>query len=207
MAKAKKNSGKKIEIIGLGLLVLVVVAGLVFLVFKQPPVSRVPIAVPTFTPNLLVSPIPDFADDWQIYTNRQYSYSVCYPPEWQIDETRPQPPDSIVKVYSPRWEHHYPWGVSVNITVDSADSARNHFDKLRSREESVVSDNEIEDITFAGISCLKVTSKLPKAGGFGSQTVCFKNNLVYQIQTFVYSPSAEEKELGEQVILTFRFLN
>lgn len=197
---------KKINIVNLSFLGLVIAVGLVFLVFKQqPPLSKTPVATPAL--ELVVNPIPDFAVSWQIYTNRQYGYSVRYPPEWQIDETRPQPPDSIVKVYSPRWEHHYPWGVSVNITVDSADSAKKHFNKLRSREKSVVSDNEIEDIIFAGINCLKVTSKLPKAGGFGPQTVCFKNNLVYQIQTFVYSPSVEEKKLGEQVFETFRFLN
>lgn len=196
----------KIKIVSLSFLGLVIAVGLVFLVFKQPlPLSKTPVATPT--PELVVSYIPAFAEDWQVYTNRQYGYSVRYPPEWQVDETRPQPPDSIVKIYSPRWKHRFPWGVSVNITVDSSESTRNHFAKLRSREESVVSDNEIENIAFAEINCLKVTNKLPKAGGFGPQTVCFKNNLVYQIQTFVYSPSVEEKKLGEQIFGTFRFLN
>lgn len=205
MVETKKFSKKKINIVILGFLGLVIVVGLVFLVSKQPPLSKTSVATPT--PELVMSPIPDFAEDWQIYTNRQYGYSVRYPQEWKVDETRPQPPDSIVKVYSSRWEHYYPWGVSVNITVDSTDSTKKHFDKLHRREESVVSDNEIEEIIFAGVNCLKVTSKLPPVGGFGSQTLCLRNNFVYKIQTFVYSPSVEEKKLGEQVILTFRFLN
>lgn len=206
MAKAKKNSGKKIEIVSLIILGLVFVVGLAFLVFKQqPPFSKAPTVTPT--PELVVSLIPDFAKDWQIYTNRQYGYSVRYPQEWKLDETKPSPPDSIVKIYSPRWQHNFPWGASVNITVDSTEATRRHFDKLRRREEPVALDNEIEEIVFAGVNCLKVTSKLPKVGGFGPQTLCLRNNLVYKIQTFVYSPSAEEKRLGEQIFETFRFLN
>lgn len=214
MIKAKKFSKKKIKIVSLGILGLIIVTGLVFLVFKKAwltPVfkssffSRTPAVTPT--PELVVSPIPDFAASWQIYTNRRYGYSVKYPQEWKVDETNLNPPDLIVKICSPRWQHHYPWGASVNITVDSTESIRNHFDKLRIREESVASDNEIEDIIFAGTKCFRVTSKLPKAGGFGPQTLCLRNNYVYKIQTFVYSPSVEEKKLGEQIILTFRFLN
>lgn len=205
MAKAKKNSGKKIEIVSLIIFGLIIVIGLAPWVFKRSPFLGAPTVTPT--PELVVSPIPDFAKDWQIYTNRQDGYSVRYPPGWQIDESRPQPPDLIVKIYSPRWQHNFPWGVSVNITVDSTESARRHFDKLRRREELVALDNEIEEIVFAGVNCLKVTSKLPKVGGFGPQTFCLRNNLVYKVQTFVYSPSVEEKRLGEQVFETFRFLN
>ena len=201
-----KFSPKKIGIFSLVILVLVAVVGLVFLVLKhQLPLSGTPAVTPT--PELTVSPIPDFAADWQIYTNRQYGYSVYYPQEWKLDETKPNPPDLMVKIYSPRWQHWYPWGVSVNITLDSSKATRDYFDKLSEREEPFVSDNKIEESIFAGVKCLKVTSKLPKAGGFGPETFCLRNNFVYKIQTFVYSPSTGEEELGDQILLTFRFLN
>ena len=161
-------------------------------------ISEEPVVTPTPVSSLTTAtPTPDLTADWQVYTSRQYGYSIKYPLDWRLDETYPEPPDSIVKIYSTRWKHNFPWGMSLNITVDSSEPAR---------EEPHTFDNEIEEVVFAGHDCLKVTTRLPKTGRFGPRTICLKNNLVYQVQTFSYFPSAQEKELVEVSILTFRFL-
>ncbi|PJE68787.1 hypothetical protein COU96_02965 [Candidatus Shapirobacteria bacterium CG10_big_fil_rev_8_21_14_0_10_38_14] len=207
MLPLKKPLPKGIVIAGLILLGLAVANWWVFVFNPQPPapIPAVPTVMPT--PELLVTPTPDATADWQIYTDRQYGFSIKYPQNWEIEKTNPNPPDLAVKVYPERWAgQQLPWATSANIIVDSSSQAKDEFGKLKNKEKRTILDNEVEEIVFAGNNCLEVTSKLPDAGGFGPQILCLKSNLVYQLQVFSLYPPKKEKELAEQILLTFSFL-
>ncbi len=213
MLPLKKPLPKRVVIISLALLSLVVVSWWVFAFNRQSPtpMPAVPTPTATPTPELLATPTSDATADWQIYTNRQYGFSVKYPQKWSLDETKPNPPDLAVKIYPDRWRgQQLPWATSANITVDSTQSARDEFNKFKNvdsiKEETAILDNKIEEIDFAGTKCLKITSRLPDVGGFGPQIICQNNNLVYHLQVFSFYPPKKEKELAEQILLRFSFL-
>lgn len=211
MLKQKKLPLKKVVVGSLILLVLIIVGRTIL--FVPRPTSKtavVPTPLPSAVPTLLADKLEEdeVTVDWQIYTQRQFNFSVKYPPEWEFVETESDPPDLAVKIYPERWRgQQLPWATSANITIDSSRSKKEEFNQLKGRKEEAVLDNQVEDVNFAGQACLQVTPKLPRTGGFGPRILCLKNNLVYQLQVFSYYLSRGEKELAEQILLTFKFLN
>ena len=191
---------------GLGLLGLLLI-GTRFL-NKESRISILPKPTPTPLVRPTMIPLPEKVLDWQVYTQRQYGFSIYYPDEWDVVEKKQNPPDLAIKVYPKRWAgQQLPWATSANVTVDSSKLAKDEFEKFQKREKQAILDNKVENKNFAGENCFEVTSELPNTGGFGSEILCLKNNLVFRFQIFSYYPPKTEKELAEEILLTFRFLN
>lgn len=145
--------------------------------------------------------------DWQVYTARDYGFSVKFPAGWETEETRAKPPDLAVKIYPSRWAgQQLPWANSANIIVDASKLARGEFEKVKAGQKPYNLDNEIKEVVFATEKCFEVTSKLPSTGGFGPETWCLKNGRVYKFQIFAYYKGQGEKELAEEILTTFKFL-
>jgi len=175
-------------------------------------VSQKAVLIPTATPTVPSKPTatPTIVSrylEWQLYTHRGFGFQIRYPEDWEFAEARSQPPDVHLRVYPSRWRgQQLPWATSANIKVDSSQHAKTEFEKLQNRQEDVIWDSKVETIDLAGVKCLRVTSQLPNTGGFGPETWCWQNNLVYKFQVFAYYPPKSEKDLAEEILQTFRFL-
>jgi len=203
---------------GGGVIAILIMAGLRYQTFQKQAIfsqaknifslpTSPPTPTSTPTPRLIALSTPAVPEGWQILTSRQDNFSVYYPADWLVNESRSQPADLVIKIFPQRWQgQQEPWATSVNIEIDSRLSPLEEYERLKSNQGELTADSQVARIEFAGEECLSVTSKLPQTGGFGPQTVCLKEGAVYKFQVFAYYKAAGEPQTAQQILDTFRFL-
>ncbi|OGG14807.1 hypothetical protein A2773_06935 [Candidatus Gottesmanbacteria bacterium RIFCSPHIGHO2_01_FULL_39_10] len=179
-------------ILGGIILVILVATGAFFFGKSQnnsPQSNSSPSLSPTSS-QLPLSPTPDPTANWKTYTNKQFSFTVNYPPEWEVDDN-----DALIIRFGSLTSRID----KINIyIIDNKNQVT--VDKLRQNL------TDIDPITIGGFQGIKGINKdyLKENKTIYSANI-IKDNNIFTISTVDFQDT-NLKTTFDQILSTFKFL-